>query len=73
MNNDVLQEVYDKFLDITKDMCEEYSPLSVAGIMVAQALSIYKTVLSPTEFDKIVDTVSESRSEVKPFNGATLQ
>jgi hypothetical protein len=54
-------------------MAGEYGPLPVAAIMIAQALTIYKSALSPEEYDTMVDNISESRDQVKTFQKASLQ
>ena len=40
-------------------------PLVVAAVLASTALSIYKTTLSPEEFDDIVDAIANSRDNVK--------
>ena len=42
-----------------------HSPLEIAAILVAQSMSIYKTVLDYNEYDKMVDSISEQRYNVK--------
>jgi hypothetical protein len=41
------------------------NPIEIAGVLTAQAMVIYKTILSPEEFDLIVDNISDSRDKVK--------
>ena len=41
-------------------------PLVVAAVLTSTALSIYKTTLSPEDFDDIVDAIANSRDNVKP-------
>ena len=40
-------------------------PLIVAAVLASTALSIYKTTLSPQDFDDIVDAIAASRNDVK--------
>jgi hypothetical protein len=44
---------------------DQYSPLEVAAVLVAQAMTIYKTVLDDEEYNKIVDAISKMRDRVK--------
>ena len=37
----------------------------IAGVMLAQALSIYKSTLSPEDFNMIMDNISSSRHDVR--------
>ena len=38
--------------------------LIVAGVMMAQALKIYKTALADDEFDKMLDAILRSREDI---------
>jgi hypothetical protein len=67
MNDDLkLEEAYQNYWKLTVNLIENGNrPLSVAGVMLAQALSIYKTILKPNEFEMMIDTISDSRDDVK--------
>jgi hypothetical protein len=73
MNDDQLQELYDDYLDFTVDKINDNDAMSVAAIMMAQALSIYKTAMSNEDYNNIVDNISSSRDQVKEFTGSLLQ
>jgi hypothetical protein len=73
MNDEKLQRVYDTFLEFADHMCAENSPMVVAGIMMAQALTIYKSALSEEEYNQMVDNISSSRAKVKTFQRSVLQ
>ena len=73
MTDDQLQALYDNYLDFTVRMITDGNTLSVAAIMMAQALSIYKTALNDEEYNAIVDNISASRDQVKQFTGPSLQ
>ena len=73
MTDDQLQEVYNEYLDFTVNMINESNALSVAAIMMAQALSIYKTAMNDEEYNAMVDNISASRDQVKKFIGPSLQ
>jgi len=73
LTDERLEELYGTYLSFTDTMAGEYGPLPVAAIMIAQALTIYKSALSPEEYDTMVDNISESRDQVKTFQKASLQ
>jgi hypothetical protein len=73
MTDDQLQELYDKYLDFTVSVIADGNTLSVAAIMMAQALSIYKTAMNDEEYNAMVDNISASRDQVKQFTGPSLQ
>ena len=71
--SDDLQDLYNTYLEFTSDMVNQYGGMEVAAIMMAQALSIYKTSLDEMDYNKIVDNMSSSRGQVKKFIPTILQ
>ena len=47
--------------------------MEVAAILMAQALSIYRTGLSDDEYNKMIDTISASRGQVQTFDKVVIQ
>ena len=43
-------------------------PNMLAGILASTALRLYKSSLSPEDYDSMIDMISETRDEVLPFN-----
>ena len=68
-----LEQLYSNYLEFTDHMVGQYDPMEVAAIMMAQALSIYKTSLDEIDYNKIVDSISASRSQVHKFTPTILQ
>ena len=68
-----LNEIYVKYWNLTSDLIPDYSPAAIAGVMVAQALTLYKTMLSEEEFDAMVDSISSSRNNVQKLDIPVLQ
>jgi hypothetical protein len=73
MKNDRLDELYQKQWSVTSVMLEDNRPMEVAGVMLAQALRIYKTLLSEKEFDQMMDNISNSRDKIEKFQGPIIQ
>jgi len=73
ITDDQLEELYVEYLTFTDKMAEKYGAMSVAAIMVAQALTIYKSAMSEEDFNDMVDGISASRGQVKTFEKAVLQ
>ena len=73
MTDDELQNLYDTFFKFASDQCLENSPMAVAGVMIAQALTIYKSAMSEEEYNLMVDNISNSRNKVKTFSKPVLQ
>lgn len=65
-NNDSIDNLYQEYWIIHSAMFDKgHSPLEVAAILVAQSMSIYKTVLDSDDYDKMVDDISRLRYNVK--------
>ena len=63
-----IDNLYYDYFEIHCQMMAKYPPLAVAAVLMAQSLSIYKTVLSESDYDQMVDSVSDSRSKVKEMS-----
>ena len=68
-----LETLYEEMLAVTASKVQEYGGLEVAAIMIAQALSIYKTSLEEIDYNKMVDSISANRSQVHKFTPTILQ
>jgi hypothetical protein len=73
MTDEKLVELYNKQLKFTDELCADYKPMQVAAILMAQALSIYRSGLSNEDYNSMVDTISASRGQVKTFDKVVLQ
>lgn len=60
-----LEGVHDAVLELVAELLEEgYEPFAVAGVMSNIALSMYKTTLSPEDYNTMMDYISQSRDRV---------
>jgi hypothetical protein len=73
MEDKITLELYSNYMKFTETMSEKYDALAIAGIMTAQALSIYRTVLSEEDYNQMIDNISDSRDLVHTFQGRDLQ
>ena len=73
MEENRTEELYSKYIKFTEIMLEEYDSLEIAGVMTAQALSIYRTTMTEKEYNQMVDSISDSRDLVHTFQGRDLQ
>ena len=64
--------LYDKNWKEVEKLCESNDPLIVAGVILAQALKLYKTALSDDDFERMMQTILDSRTEIRPLSGPTL-
>jgi cob(I)alamin adenosyltransferase len=68
-----LEEMYAKLWEVIAELSEKHTSLAVAGVMTAQAMTIYKTILSPEEYEMMVETIYTSRDKVKKLERPVIQ
>ena len=73
MPDDKMQQLYDNYLEFTDHMVGVHGAMQVAAVMMTQALSIYRSAMDPEDYDRMVDSISASRSQVKTFNRLPIQ
>ena len=66
---DDLEKAYRDF----EKLSLEHEPLASAGVMMAQAIKIYKAMLSEEEFNLMTQHVLNSVDDIKPLQTPTLQ
>jgi hypothetical protein len=73
MNEQKLERLYNNFLEFTDHMVGQNDPMAVAGVMMAQAMSIYRTAMSDKDYNMMVDSISANRDNVQKFTNQVLQ
>jgi hypothetical protein len=66
---DELERAYRDF----EELSLKHEPLASAGVMMAQALKIYKALLSPEEYNLMTQHVLDSIDAIEPLEKPTLQ
>ena len=61
--------VYNEVFRLMTRLCREHDPLAVSGVMLAQALRLYKTSLPIDYFDLLVDEIMATiKEDIRPFD-----
>ena len=64
-----VNEVYNEVFRLMTRLCRDHDPLAVSGVMLAQALRLYKTSLPIEDFDLLIEEVMATvREDIKPFD-----
>ena len=73
-NEMTFEELNREFEKLWVDLCAEgeNDPLACAGIMMAQAMRIYKSMLTENEFNIMVETILKSRPEITTVEKPTI-
>ena len=73
INQSDVDVVYNEVFRLMTRLCRDYEPLAVSGVMLAQALRLYKTTLPTEDFDLLIEEVMATvKDDVKPFDIPTL-
>ena len=67
-NEHCIEDLYAKYLQFTSVMLEDYKDIEIAGVMITQALSLYRTVLAEEDYQRMVKSMYERRNDVKTFD-----
>jgi hypothetical protein len=69
MNDDHLVNTYNEFMILTdKLLGEDVKAIEIAPILIKLGLEIYKTVMSPDDYDRMVDFISDHRDEINDLS-----
>lgn len=70
---DQLELLHDQLWHWLDDRATEgYSSLELAAIMSTAGLSLYRTSLNDNDYNLMVDSISESRYQIKKLNLPTI-
>ena len=72
LNDKELQYVYDCFVKLTNDLLADYNPAAIAGVMAVQSFTLYKSILSPEQFEKVMLDMYENRVNIKSYDVPVL-
>ena len=73
INTSDVNAVYSEVFRLMTRLCRDHDPLAVSGVMLAQALRLYKTSLPIDDFDLLLDEIMATiKEDIKPFDTPTL-
>jgi hypothetical protein len=72
INTSDVNEVYNEVFRLMIRLCRDYDPLAVSGVMLAQSLRLYKTILSEEEYESMCDSIKDSMTRVEKYEDKTL-
>ena len=68
-----VNKVYNEVFRLMTRLCRDHDPLAVSGVMLAQALRLYKTSLPIDDFDLLLNEIMATiKEDIKPFDTPTL-
>ena len=67
-----LEECYDSLYERALALCMDHDTQIVASTMLAQALRLYKTVLTEEDFTAMVASVADTADQIQPYRASKL-
>jgi len=67
-----LEQSHENTMQFVYQQLESTDPQMVASTMLAIAMRLYKTILTPQDFEKFVNTVAWDLDKVRPFNRPSI-
>jgi len=68
MEEEDIDQLYSTIADLAVNMSMEHSALAIAAVLNAVSMSIYKTALSESDYEKMCETIFDLRNDVHTFN-----
>ena len=62
-----IDQIYSTIADLAVSLSMEHSALKIAAVMNAVGMSIYKTALSESDYDKMCKTIYDLRNDINTF------
>ena len=67
MEEEDIEDLYGTIADLAVSLSMEHSALKIAAVMNAVGMSIYKTALSESDYDKMCKTIYDLRNDINTF------
>jgi len=65
-------EVYRETLTMIDKLMVDHDPLVIAGVMMAQSMSLYRSTLSEEDYTSVVESILEKKDKVYTFTSRNL-
>ena len=73
INSSEADAIYSKVFKTMTELCKQHDPLAVSGVLLAQALRLYRTSLPIEDFDLLIEEIMETvKDDVKEFDKPVL-
>ena len=71
--NENIENVYHEItILIEKLLKDNYDPLIIAGVILNQSLSLYKSALIDDEYDQLIKRILDKKNIVEPYEARVL-
>jgi len=70
--DDRLEACHDSLYERALELCMEHDSQIVAITMLAQALRLYKTILTEEDFEAMIRTVADTAERIEPYQASKI-
>lgn len=68
-----LEHIYNEILIVMERLLkEDQNPLAIAAVLASQAMGLYKTVLSETDYNTMINSIVDKKDKIQPFEARSL-
>jgi hypothetical protein len=67
-----LNQSHENTMRFVYQQLESTEPQMVASTMLAIAMRLYKTILTPADFEKFVNVVADESDKIEPFDRPSI-
>ena len=67
-----LESCHESLYERALELCMEHDSQIVASTMLAQALRLYKTILTEEDFEAMIRTVAETADRIEPYQASKI-
>ena len=60
-------ELYNEVIAIAGELCAKHPGLAVAAVLNSVSLTLYKTILTPEEYENMMATIDSNTHRIKPL------
>ena len=72
LDENQLEQMFQELFKLSVELSERYNnPQMVASTFMAIGIRMYKTVLSDSEYDRMLEFMLDSKDKVKPYDDPT--
>ena len=63
-----LEQMFQELFKMSVELSERYNPQMVASTFMAIGIRMYKTVLTDSEYERMLEYMLDSKDKIKPYD-----
>ena len=63
-----LEQMFQELFKMSVELSERYNPQMVASTFMAIGIRMYKTVLTDSEYERMLEFMLDSKDKIKPYD-----